>query len=258
MLALVVLEGIVLAALAVLVVGLLRSHAEILRRLHDLGAGDDGHDGRGGRVPIGGGSTPVAIRTQPGVPEPHSIGGAFVDAVDIAGITPAGDAAVVGVSGGERTTLLAFLSSGCLTCADIWSALRDPGSIARLDRAARLVIVTKGTDGESPSAVSKLAPTWCTTVMSSAAWDQYEVPGSPYFVLAAGGRVVGEGAAGTWDAVADLLGRAAADVGLDPGDRLDRGFTQRLRDTDDELTAAGITPGHPSLWPDRDVPPASR
>ena len=39
MIVLVVLEGVVLALLAVLVVGLLRTHAEILRRLHDLGAG---------------------------------------------------------------------------------------------------------------------------------------------------------------------------------------------------------------------------
>ena len=37
---LVVLEGFVILVLSVLVVGLLRSHAEILRSLHDLGAGE--------------------------------------------------------------------------------------------------------------------------------------------------------------------------------------------------------------------------
>ena len=34
-------EGVVIAVLALLVVGLLRSHAEILKRLHELGAGLD-------------------------------------------------------------------------------------------------------------------------------------------------------------------------------------------------------------------------
>ena len=39
MLALVILLGLAVAVLGVLVIGLLRSHAEILRRLHELGAG---------------------------------------------------------------------------------------------------------------------------------------------------------------------------------------------------------------------------
>ena len=36
---LVVLESVVLALLVALVIGLLRTHAEVLRRLHELGAG---------------------------------------------------------------------------------------------------------------------------------------------------------------------------------------------------------------------------
>ena len=40
---LVAIESVVIVLLAILVVGLLRSHAEILRRLHELGAGID-HD----------------------------------------------------------------------------------------------------------------------------------------------------------------------------------------------------------------------
>jgi hypothetical protein len=42
---LVTLFGVVLALMAVLVAGLLRSHAEILRALHDLGVDrDSGHE----------------------------------------------------------------------------------------------------------------------------------------------------------------------------------------------------------------------
>ena len=41
LLALVSLEGIVILLLTVLVAGLLRSHAEILRKLDALGAGDE-------------------------------------------------------------------------------------------------------------------------------------------------------------------------------------------------------------------------
>ena len=39
--AVVVVEGLVIILLLVLVAGLLRSHGEILRRLHSLGAGED-------------------------------------------------------------------------------------------------------------------------------------------------------------------------------------------------------------------------
>ena len=39
MVVLVVIEGVVLALLVLLVAGLLRSHAEILRTLHDAGIG---------------------------------------------------------------------------------------------------------------------------------------------------------------------------------------------------------------------------
>ncbi|MGH9167441.1 MAG: hypothetical protein ACRD02_06400 [Acidimicrobiia bacterium] len=41
MVALMMLEAVVIGLLAVLVVGLLRSHAEILRKLHDLGLGEE-------------------------------------------------------------------------------------------------------------------------------------------------------------------------------------------------------------------------
>src|SRR5690242_6577942 len=123
---LVCLLALVVALLAVLVVGLLRSHAEILRRLHELGAGiyDEEADGAASTSSTTGGvRTPVELRTRPGVPEPRSAEGMVAtDAHDIAGLTPLGSAAMAGVVGTGHTTLLAFLSSGCGTCADFWRA----------------------------------------------------------------------------------------------------------------------------------------
>ncbi|MGH9066455.1 MAG: hypothetical protein ACRD0J_02885, partial [Acidimicrobiales bacterium] len=51
---LVLLEGVAIALLGLLVVGLLRSHADILATLHRMGAGPDG--GPGGAVNAGAGA----------------------------------------------------------------------------------------------------------------------------------------------------------------------------------------------------------
>jgi hypothetical protein len=263
---LVVLLALVVALLAVLVIGLLRSHAEILRRLHELGAGiyDEEADAAAASAAgstTGGVRSPVELRTRPGVPEPRSTEGMVAtDAHDIAGLTPLGSAAMAGVVGTGHTTLLAFLSSGCGTCADFWRAFGD-GEGTRLPGAdTRLVIVTKGHEAESPSAVAALAPPGVTTIMSSEAYEQYAVPANPYFILVDGpaGRVLGEGAAASWEQVAKLLGQAAADAGMNvDGSPLQRSAPdgrltgpERAARADSDLMAAGIGPGHPSLYPD--------
>ena len=98
--------------------------------------------------------------------------------------------------------------------------------------------------------------------MSSQAYDDYAVPANPYFFLVDGpaGRVLGEGAAASWTQVAELLARAAADAGLDatrrpaatrPGARRRMSGPERAARADAELLAAGIGPGHPSLYPDQ-------
>ena len=114
---LVVLLALVVALLAVLVIGLLRSHAEILRRLHELGAGiyddDEGTTVTSPTSTTGGVRSPVELRTRPGVPEPRSAEGLVAtDAHDIAGVTPTGSATMAGVVGTGHTTLLAFLCAG--------------------------------------------------------------------------------------------------------------------------------------------------
>ena len=50
--------------------------------------------------------------------------------------------------------------------------------------------------------------------MSSDAWTDYEVPGSPFFVLVDGrdGRRIGEGVANRMSQVAELVRRAEVDA----------------------------------------------
>ena len=246
MTALVVVEAACIILLGMLTVGLLRSHAEILRQLHELSAGRDddrttaaGRDGR---------SVPVDIGGATGGP-----------AHDLAGQTPGGEAAAVAVTGTTHDSLLAFLSSGCLSCAGFWEALAAPGDLG-LPPDTRVVAVTKSPGDESPSAVARLAPRARTVVMSTDAWLDYGVPGAPYFVHVSGarGRVVGEGSAGQWEQVVSLATRAREDqragagAGAGPadGDRDRHSRDAHDRDRiDQELAAAGILPGDEALYP---------
>jgi hypothetical protein len=206
-------ETVLLVLLLLLVAGLLRSHAEILRRLGALGEEE-----------------PAALpsltvhRADPAAPE-------------VAGLTLDGDA--VGVSLAGKPTLLAFLSSGCTTCETFWSGLGEEGP-----GGVRVVAVTKDGSHESPARLRELTTGEVPVVLSSAAWTDFDVPGSPYFVLCEGGRVRGEGSATGWEQLGSLLRdaledeRAAGSAG-----------PERARRADDALAAAGIAPGHPSLYP---------
>ncbi|HXJ62882.1 MAG TPA: hypothetical protein VNN79_03925 [Actinomycetota bacterium] len=224
-------ETVLLVVIGILLVGVLRSHAELLRRL----------DSADGATPAARwGDTP---RLAEGLPEPPARDA--VEAFDLAGETLAGDPVKVAVVGAQGSTLLAFLSSGCLGCGAFWEALGDepvvPGD-------ARVVIVTKDTELESPSKLLELAPDAVPLVMSTEAWDRYGVAGSPYFVLVDGpsGRVAGEGTATSWAQVASLLRDALADASMrairDPA------AASRLARADGELASAGIGPGHRSLY----------
>ena len=222
---LVVLEGFVILVLAVLVVGLLRSHAEILRSLHDLGAGEGGnHDSH---------STP-RVRSDLAQPRTGSI-----DAVDVAGARPGGGAGKVTLVG-PQSTLLAFMSSGCSTCAGFWEAFATGVDLP--DESTRLVIVTRGPDRESESAILRLAPEQHQVLMSSEAWEDYDVPVSPYFVMVdGGGTVVGDGAAANWTQLTKLMNDAMAD-------QRSSGHRARHERIDRDLAAAGIEADDPSLW----------
>jgi hypothetical protein len=236
----VVVLTIVVAVLALLVAGLLRSHAVILRRLHQLGAGVD--------EPPDDAQAPARPQPDLDLPQPLSVSEGRA-AADLEGSGPRGEAQAVRVVGTRHDTVLIFLSSGCTTCHGFWEELHR----AAAPGGTRLVIVTKGTDAESPTAIADIAPAGVTVVMSGQAWTDYQVPGSPYVVHVDGpsGRVRGEGTGPNWDQVQRMLlqgagdldarrtavtsGRAAADA-------------RREHDVDQVLLAAGIEPGDSSLY----------
>lgn len=240
----VVLLAAVVALLTLLVAGLLRSHAEILRQLHDLGAGE-------GSGSVGG----ARRRTSPGVPGPPTTPTDRAG-TDVAGATLDGGARALRITGVETDTLLLFLSSGCLTCRPFWDAAAAPGAMT-LPSGVRVVVVAKDPGEESPSALAELVGPGTELVLSSAAWREYGVPGSPYAVLVDGptGRIRGEGTGADWAQVARLLAQATGDLTFvgeaGPRRAKARSDAARERDTDAELLAAGIVPGDPSLFPGR-------
>lgn len=241
MVALVTILAVVVTLLALLVAGLLRSHAEIIRALHELGADLDPDSTEPPRV----------SRQVPRVPRRDDR-----RATDIVGQTPDGDAASIGVVGATQHTLLAFLTSGCSTCAGFWDAFGDPE--LEIPGDARLVVITKAGARESQSQLRQVAPPGVTVVMSNDAWEDYEVPVAPYFLFvdATSGTVVGEGAATTWDHVVSLLTRAIDDAGIEPGAgkrgrRHRRSSAEREARIDRELLAAGLRPGDPAFYPSR-------
>lgn len=229
--------AVVIALLAVLVAGLLRSHAEILRALHELGVGLDPD----------GASVPSRGLEVPRRRESSRV------AKDLVGVSPDGDAVSVGVVGVDHPTLVAFLTSGSSTCAEFWTALDDPGR-RRVPGDARVVVATKGPDAESPARLRKFTPSDVPVVMSSPAWDDFDVPVAPYFAYVDGpsGAVVGEGAASSWEHLQSMLEQALADAGMPTGRRRARraaGNQDRADRVDAELLGAGIEPGDPSLYP---------
>lgn len=241
---------VVVVVLAVLVAGLLRSHATILRRLHELGAGVE----PGAAVVPAARPAPAATgpRRPAGVPATAPAGRAGSDLV---GTSPSGDPVAIRVREVDHDTVLAFLSSGCTTCAGFWEAF---GEGVPLPGGARLVVVVRDLVEESPALLDHLVPGGVTVVCSSAAWDDHGVPGSPYVVHVDGasGRVRGEGTGGSWEQVARMLADATGDLAYVGGPRRGRRAAADLRreqDTDGALLAAGFLPGDERLY----VPPGT-
>ncbi|MGH9085262.1 MAG: TlpA family protein disulfide reductase [Acidimicrobiales bacterium] len=240
--AVVAILSVVTAVLALIVVSLLRSHADILRALHDAGIRQEEGHGRA--------TSPTARPEIEG--EGHALG---IAPPDIVGTSPRGDALSVSMEASPRT-LLAFLSSGCRTCRELWASIDDEGVPTMQELGARLVVVGKDPAEESPSAMADLQPVTAPTVLSSEAWAAFGVPVSPYFVLVDGPqrRVIGEGAGRSWPQVRRLLEQALRDTGAapSPDQPLPRreflGGRARERRADRTLAEAGILPGDPSLY----------
>jgi hypothetical protein len=225
MAAIVSIETVLLVLLVVLVAGLLRSHAEILRRLGPPSSDD------------------VALPDVLPRPPARERWAPELRAAALTGSTPAGEPLTLSFEGASSMpTLLAFLTSGCGSCQGFWDTLGE----RRLPPEMQTVIVTHGNDRESPSRLRKLAPDGIPVVMSSQAWADYRVPGSPYFVLV-DGVVRGEGVATTWQALASLVGDAIEDERYAAGHAAER----HRRGVEETFAAAGIGPDHPSLYPGR-------
>jgi hypothetical protein len=260
--------ALVTGLLAVLVVGLLRSHGEILRALHELGidmeAGGQRTFSAAPRQPAAGAAAGGGADSGSG---PR--GGELPQAADIDGVAVDGSNVHVAVTGVDHATLLAFLTTGCELCLGFWEALGDPEQRRQIGDDVRIVAVTQGEQAEMPSALARMAPGDLTTVMSPAAWDAYNVPVAPFFALVDGvtGQVIGEGAAPSWPQLVDLLGRVVSD-GAGPTSRrrgrrgggggtrgsghggsrpAGKRWAEREADTDQALLAAGIVPGDPRL-----------
>jgi hypothetical protein len=237
--ALIVVLTFVVLLLGVFVAGLLRSHADILRSLHELGVGVGDPTAAPAPAPVEMSLGPAGMR--------------LGRAPAIAGHTPSGDALAVSVDNSDRLTLLGFLSSGCHSCAGFWEALQRADHLGLPDET-RVVIVTKGPEMEITPQVKALTTGQIPVLMSTEAWHDYQVPGSPFFVLVDGatGQKIGQGVASQIDQLVDLVRRAqserrpssvrpAPDAGLD-------GPAREVAN-DDALRAAGIFPGDPSLYP---------
>jgi len=223
------LESALLVLLTVFVIALLRSHADILRRLHAA------------EERLGGAPAPAPA-------DPR--GGA---ASDIAGQTLSGDAAQLSLGPGSPATLLAFLSSGCAACMPLWEELRAG---AQAPPGVRLVLVAKSAQEESVARLRELAPAGVEVLLSTQAWAAYSVPGSPHFVLVDGesGRVAGRGAAGSWAQLSSMLAQAIADAGAAQAgsgggaEGAGTGTGARALRAEQALASAGIGEGHPSLY----------
>jgi hypothetical protein len=213
----------------VYIVALLRSHADILRRLSIL---EETH-----------GSSPT--RTDPASVNPLPF------APDIAGITLAGDPVKLSLGAGSPVTLLAFLTSGCGSCGPLWAALRDPSQVQSLD--ARVLVITHDPSRESMTRLREIAPGRVEVIMASGAWADYEIPSSPHFVLSDGqGGISGRGSALSWPQLVAMVTEARTDT--EGADTRSRTTGERAARAERELARSGIGPGHASLYPSATAP----
>ncbi len=262
MIALIAVESVVLLVLCILVAGLLRSYAVVLQRLHRLDGGDDARAGTGappfrtapgvvappdGAV-IGGAASSDAVPTAAGAPGKPEWGPAH----DVSGDGLTGEVVSVRTVGVHHDTVLVFLSSGCAGCTGFWEQFADGRGFAAVGDS-RVLVVTKDPQEESVSLLRSLASPGLDVVMSTAAWTDFGVPGSPYVVVVDGpsGRVKGEGSGTSLSQISGLMQQAYGDGAASPGRRRvnkPRADVEREVDVDRTLLAAGIGPGHPSLY----------
>lgn len=167
---LVVLLGSVLSLLAVVVAGDLRTRGGVRRAL--------------GRSRV-----PLARGTRPG----------YIMVPELTGVEPDLTPRTIPLVGARGATLLAFLGSTCVTCDGLWRGADRADR--RSGRPLRIVIVTRGTEAESPDLVAAKAPQSVPVLMSEAAWTACGVGVAPAFVVVgADGVATPLDVPATWDA----------------------------------------------------------
>lgn len=240
-------ETLILLLMAVLVAGLLRSHAELLVTVK----------GRAERTERPPAATSGSMEIDPRLP---AVAGdrSAISARPLTGTRLDGTEVTIDLHGRRKDVLLAFLSSGCGTCDAFWAVFHERRF--KSPAQADVIVVAKDPEMESSSQLMKKAPPKLPLVMSGQAWVDYDVPASPYFVFVDVARqeIAGEGAASTWAQVERLLQDAVADRELAadrPGaqaSRLELKLTDshpaRIAQADAALIAAGLSPDDPSLW----------
>ena len=191
-------------------------------------------------------ATPPASRAPESAPPRGAAPRPGRDAPALTGTTPDGDAVSARRSTGRGApTLLAFLTSGCSTCAGFWATLAEP----RLPgRASQTVIVTHGAERERPAKLRELAPGGGAGRDVLAGLGRTTAsPASPYFVLVDGD----DPRRGRRDDVARRSPRSSATrsrTSARVGRRRGPSAPARAASTT-TLAAAGIGPDHPSLYP---------
>ncbi len=225
-------ETVLLVLLTLVLVGLLRTHADILARLTALE-----------------GAASQRLMVEPTLPSSDST----VARIDtIHGFTPDLEEIELSIGASGKHALLAFLSTGCLTCWDFWNALASDDRPVLPD-SVELIIVAKDRAEENLARLREAQPTDYPVVMASSLWEQLAVPGSPYFALIHGSnkQMVGAGSARAWPQVMSLLHDALDEQVVasetTAGARGRRSRHSQLEHEEELLAAAGITSGHPSL-----------
>jgi hypothetical protein len=230
--------AVLLVIALVYIVALLRSHADILRRLAAL---------EERATTPGALGAPVSDAVNGAGPAGAEVsGGEVTAAAPISGSTLRGDSVTLSFGTGSPVTLLAFLTSGCASCAPLWAGLDEARDLTQM--AQRVAVVTHDPMRESPTRLERLAPAGTDVIMSSAAWADYAVPGSPHFVLTDGdGGILGRGSALSWSQLQTMVADARADARR--AGEAARTTEQRAERSEGALASAGIGPGHPSLYP---------
>jgi hypothetical protein len=242
---------LVVSALTVFVLGLLRSHAELLRRLGELESQTlEAPQER--PVPVDARPLPDGVVARPAEVERASV-------VAIRGIDADLQPFELRIpEAGTAYVLLSFLSTTCLTCLDIWRDIIETGAEASQVEGGRdsatVLIVLKGREEENLGKVRALTPdTPVPVVLSADAWTDLSVPGSPYFALieADGHTVVGAGSAQSWEQLKSLASDAMLELSvvadMAAGTLPSNGYRSIIEREDEDLRRGGVFPGDPSL-----------